>query len=397
MRRYQKDQTTSRKGRSFIAKIYLAVASCLLFISQCVHMGCMTGVTCIPYFGPPEWLDGVGSGQSAEERDRDYEKSFNVLQKAVLANKDDLVEHAISVHPDQIEKKTVRGETALEIAIRMNNVGAIRLLIRAGADGFATRSGYYSGSLFEMALDSDSERLPDFVTDEQLKRVQVERSQTGYPNLLIEPWLENFKFDPKSSDAQEYLEAAASSTVVVDRLLSYGVPFQVTPRLAKAILWGRNTVLFQRALKSGNFTNWTAEMQFETIKAALSNCKFDMALALLDKGMKPSQPEEFLPVINRWCADQYQGRWDGLRGYGCQSEKLEKDMQLDARDEFLSRLARGGMQINAPLRESCPAWRSNDASLCQTPKEERLMRTYQALGAVDDVSTKQSPAATGTR
>lgn len=378
-----------------------------LFLANCVHMVCMTGVTCVPVIGPPKWLEKRMREADVDRSIALYKASLTPLHLAIRDGDAARVEEILRQAPEQAQFRTASDETPLELAVATEHADPriVELLLGAGAELVPTeRSDFQTAtwflgvgtnlsaggkhkSILSQAVDVNSPN-PEIIA------LLLQAGAEGFdPNCcegyafqtpfgrvlnlkhdpaLVEVFLSTGKLDPLSKEASKYLEYSARQSWMFERLLAYGVPLERAPdTLNEAVTSGTNEAL-QTVLRLSADTrslDWE-ESRATALRSSVSGCEFDKADLLLEAGasVKGTGDDNLARVMSENCVT---GRFD----------RSFSDAERAARDSLLRKLVAAGVDPNeADNYYGCPAWLGG-GPYCKVPNDLDLVKTYLDLGA----------------
>ncbi len=332
-----------------------------IFLTNCIHIACMTGVTCVPYVGPPEWYENLAD----RNRDRAHKASLSPLQRAVLDRNVVRVEKILRDDPDQVRAKTRSDEAPLYLAVTTwpPSKRIVELLLEAGAEGFVPQGEQY-------AFETPFGHVISFADNPE----------------VVEAFLRTGKLDPLSAEAVEYLEYSVrhdrgrdyrddslNRDWAFERMLAYGVPLENAPGILLEIVASGTLDTLENVLQRSiplDQGEWR-DASTSALHKAVYDCKFDMANRLLDAGVviadRKGSTTGLISSISNRCA----------RAYG--DKPFSADEQA-ARRVLLSRLVAGGGDLNAS-NDACPAWLGGENTSCRLPRDDVLIKDYLKLGA----------------
>jgi ankyrin repeat protein len=370
-----------------------------LFLTNCMHLACMTGVTCIPYLGPPEWLENAQDRARSQRRATAYEASLTPLHRAIRAGDAAKVEEILQATPDQALVKTGSDQIPLELAVKAEsaNPRIVSLLLKAGAELDVAPDGYpRRESLLNQAVQVETPQ-PEIIAlllaagaeGFVPAKAGVEYAfQTPFGHVighgaspeLVDVFLRTRQLDPLSDEAVEYLEDAADRDWALERMLAYGVPLERAPGVLSSMVSRGTLDTLRKGLRlSASFDSaeWRQALA-DALKQAVGGCKFDMADILLERQGPNLKPRSFGSDLIRLLSDHCASGGIGRQPF--------PPAQLEARSMFLRKLAAAGANLNAvgdsPYSQTCPAWLDNGgSSLCELPDDIGLLKEYLALGA----------------
>lgn len=363
------DNEKTKSARSTSGWVIAGV--CLLsglFLTQCVHVACMTGVVCIPYIGLSEQMQS--SLDSAGNR-RSYRASLNPLQLAIADGQlETQIVAVMGRFPEQMNTSSDGTVRTIDLAVLHNRPEIVRRLLAAGVDGFAHDAG-------DQKTARDTPFARALTQDYLLSQVAGQS-----PQLLIDAFLETGKLDANSEDAQWFLENAIGNQSLFDRLVAYGIkPSGSYEQVDQAARNGSLATLAFLLKVNPNRAGWTAAHENSVVLSALSGCNFDRAHLLLDAGIaiRQSDPEhagpQWIETIVKNCA--------GLSSWRAPPE-TRNATQLAARSAFLDRLAKMKVNVNAKSHEfeRCPSWLTHQNGFaCGPSADPDLRRKLLSMGA----------------
>ncbi|MCA1245578.1 hypothetical protein [Massilia sp. MS-15] len=356
---------------------------------------------------------GEAEQARARRREHAHEASFQPLHRAVRDRDRALVERLLAMGSTDVNGKTGRGQTALDLAFLGTTPDAaiIGALIAHGADvagngAVDKRAGPHDDDeLLNRAVkarpvDLDVIAMLVRAGAEPFKTTEVndfigatpfrdafDAYESGENTEVLDFFLRTGKLDPRSELAAEYLEDAVAYPKVMARLLAYGIAPEhaedLLSEFAQASVRAATPVLRQRYIDKVSELVRTypallravrGEAGSEALDQAAYVCNFEYASWLLDTGAVPDASRSHAPgtllstVVDR-----------------CDKEHA-RDPDLDAladrdrwRQVFLEKLKAKRYDFNARVGR-CPAWSSN-GSLCEAPEDDALLALLLKLGA----------------
>jgi ankyrin repeat protein len=390
----------------------ITVALISIFLTSCVHVACMVGTACIPYIGPPKWVENVAQSTQTKVRTAAYNASLTKLHRAIRAGDAAKVEEILRTSPSQVHVTTSDKETPLELAIttQPQNPRIVKLLLGAGA-GVQLSSitdQYQNGkSLLNQAVQVKVPQ-PEVITlllDAGAEGFNPAKANVKYTfetpfghvikytsPELVDAFLRTGKLNPSSDEAAEYLEYSARADWSFERMLKYGVPLERAPGILSEMVSKSTPNALQKGLQlSASFDSdkWR-KASADALEEGVKNCKFEMANILFERNASNLKSQKFrsdlIRKISSKCGSDQKSflLQEPHSGRVSSHQKPILSEELHSRSVFLHKLVVDAEDLNdiAPSNYNyCPAWIHSGDSTCKLPDSISLVKEYLALGA----------------